>query len=108
MQIKFGTIAVIAVAAVAGLASAGILAKSRTGLGQLMSATITSAAISGTEGLGVTGVAWHAPGSEVGGPSIALSEQDWLKLSEDVAPVSYLGPPTPVPNGPADAGQQPL
>ena len=73
-----------------------------------MSATITPAELRGTADAGLSAIAWHAPGTEASEPSIALSEQDWLKLSEDVAPVSYLGPQAPVANAPASVDQQPL
>lgn len=105
MRIKIGTVAVLAVALAAGLASASIVTKSRSGLGQLLSATITPAEMHGAGDLGVTSIAWQAPGSQAPEAAVALSEQDWLKLSDDVAPVSYLDSQAPTP---APAGQQPL
>lgn len=105
MRIKIGTVAVLAVALAASLASASVMTKSRSGLGQLLSATITPAEMRGTGDLGVTSVAWQAPGAQAPEAAVALSEQDWLKLSDDVAPVSYLGSQDPAP---APAGQQPL
>ena len=44
---------------------------------------------------------WRGPKDSATGLSIAMSESDWLKLADDLAPVSYL--PAPVQNE-----QQPL
>lgn len=107
MRIMIGSGAVLALAVAAGLGSPGVMTKSGSGLGQLMSATIAPGELGGgTSGLGMANIAWQAPGAQAPEASIALSEQDWLKLSGDVAPVSYLDPQAPAP-APAE-DQQPL
>lgn len=107
MRMTIGRTALLVVAAAGGLAAASFTAETRAGLSRLMSATIAPPQLQGTTDLGMADVVWHAPGETAETP-VALSEQDWLKQFEDVAPVSYLGPQAPASSAPYAVDQQPL
>lgn len=107
MRLSFGSVAVVVVVAVMGIGSTGWMSKAQSGLGQLMSGTISSAGLSSAGEAGASKIAWHGPGG-AGDQAVALSEQDWLKLSEDVAPVSYLDQAPADSDATADSEAQPL
>lgn len=107
MRLTLGAVAVLAGATVVGAGADGWLTKAQSGLAQLMSGTISTAELSSANGASVTEIAWHAPGG-VADQAVALSEQDWLKLSEDVAPVIYLDQAPADPAATAGSEAQPL
>ena len=106
MRLYIGALTGLAVTAAVAAGSAGWMQKSQSGLRQLMTGTVAAVGSPGAEQL--SDLAWRAPGDTAGLPAIALSEQDWLKLSEDVAPVSYLGPSPVKPAAPPANDAQPL
>lgn len=80
--------------------------QAETGLTQLLTATLAVNLPAAPE-RGPLLADWRGPKDSATGLSIAMSESDWLKLADDLAPVSYL--PAPVePPAPVQNEQQPL
>jgi hypothetical protein len=102
---KAGLIAVAGAIALAGIASSDWLAKSEAGLRQLITGSVVTAPVNGAT---VTiSAAWQEPGKGAA-EAVAMSEQDWLRIADDMAPVSYYAE-TPVETVTATpAEQQPL
>ena len=102
MRVSLG--AVLTLALVGGLAVAGPwVGNARIGFGQLLTGRFAMELPSATTR--ASSIAnWGGAKGSAAGPSIAMSESDWLKLADDLAPVSYL----PAPAEPAVPDQQPL
>lgn len=105
MRVGLGLVLVACVFAGTWLSSGTWMQQADMGLRQLVSGTI------GGTGLRVDADRMHADWRDPHGgktePSIAMSESDWLKLADDMAPVSYLPAPV-VPQAPVQNEQQPL
>jgi len=99
-----GLMVVAGVTVFAGIASSDWLAKSETGLRQLMSGSVAMVPV---EDPAVTiSAAWREVGKD-DNAAVAMSEQEWLKLGDDLAPVSYYAEPASAPAAAVD-DQQPL
>jgi hypothetical protein len=105
MRLMAGSIAALAACAAVAFGQAGWMGKAQSGLGQMLSGTLGGG--EPTSAARVAQIAWQGPGGAVD-QAVALSEQDWLKLSEEVAPVSYLEPPPAEPKTPESNDAQPL
>lgn len=95
---------VAGVTALAGLASSDWLAKSEAGLRQLMSGSVAIVPVE--DPAATISAAWRETGQDANA-AVAMSEQDWLKLADDLAPVSYYAEPASAPAAAID-DQQPL
>lgn len=106
MRIGFGTLVALGVLT-AGWALAGPWTRQvETGLGRLLSNAVTADMPAGALDRPLL-ADWRDPAGGTDGPAIAMSENDWLKLAEDLAPVTYL--PAPVEQSvPVEGEQQPL
>jgi hypothetical protein len=110
MRHGLGFILLAALLGAGAILSGNWLAQSEAGLRQLMSGTI---AVGPSDGLGLGARAssaanWRAPGDLPATEAVAMSEQDWLRLGDTVAPVSYYDEPPADAPPPQSAEQQPL
>ena len=108
MRIGFGATLVAVLLIGAAAISGDWLRQSQSGLEQLMSGTLAPRHDLTVEtDMGIL-AGWRDPQGKSAEPSIAMSESDWLKLADDLAPVSYLAEPGPAPKPTAPVEQQPL
>ena len=106
MRIGLGAVLVAGIVAGTWLSSGSWVRQVELGLTQLLTGTLAVSLSPPTES-GRLLADWRGPKGSSTEPSIAMSESDWLKLADDMAPVSYLPAPV-VPQAPVQSDQQPL
>lgn len=107
MRIGLGFALAASVLAGAVASSSGWIRQSEVGLRQLMTGTITAnpAASPGHAGALAD---WRDPSANAKAARVVMSESEWLKLADDLAPVSYLSGQPADPPPVATTEQQPL
>lgn len=106
MRVGLGTVFVLSCLTGAWVSSGSWFNQVETGLTQMLTGNFAVSLPAATESRGLR-AGWRDPEGSATEPSIAMSESDWLKLADDMAPVSYLPAPV-VPQAPVQNEQQPL
>ncbi len=106
MRVSLGTAIVLSCLTGVWAVPGSWVRQAETGFTQLLTGNLAVSLPAATE-RGALHADWRGPKGSTTEPSIAMSESDWLRLADDMAPVSYLPAPV-VPQAPVQNEQQPL
>lgn len=106
MRVGLGTVLVLSCLTGVWVFTGSWVGQAETGLTRLLTGTY-AVDLPAAPASGPLLADWHGPKSGSAEPSIAMSESDWLKLADDMAPVSYLPAPAGL-QAPLQNEQQPL